>query len=185
MPPFAIIYPDSNCLIKEGWPDASTALRNLLTVANFRNVRLILLDSVELELEAHYIREFRDKVYETTAKVARLEKIAEKAALGIALRVPSPAEVGEGYRAAVTRVLNANRIERASVPFRESNELYRMAVSREVPFAREGSGFQDAIICLAAIDHLAASGLKTGAFLTRDGIFSDKAIESLAQPKGV
>jgi PIN domain len=176
---------DSNCLIKEGWPEVSTTFRNLSTAAQYRNVRLIMLDSVEQELEAHYIREFRDRANEARAKVDRLGRIAEKAALEIELQVPPPEEVSESYRATLDHVLATYRMERASVTLRESKELYRMAVSREAPFVKEGSGFQDAIICLAAIDHLAVSGLKIGAFLTRDGIFNTEVLERLARPKGV
>jgi citrate lyase gamma subunit len=185
MPPFAVIYPDSNCLIKEGWPDVSTTLRNLAAAAEHRGVRLVLLDSVEQELEAHYIREFQEKATEASGKFHRLARIADRAALQVELSVPSTEQLGNGYRAAVEEVLATYHIERATVPLRESKELYRMAVYRQAPFAKEGSGFQDAIICLAAIDHLAATGLRTCAFLTNDGIFNDQVLGRLAQPKEV
>ena len=61
MPDYSVIYPDSNSLIKEGWPNVSTTLGNLLNLVGRMKLRFVFFDSVEQELEAHYLREFEER----------------------------------------------------------------------------------------------------------------------------
>ncbi len=183
MPKYSIIYPDSNCLIKEGWPDPSTALGNLLSISSELKVRFVLLDSVEKELEAHYMREFEEKVGEANAKVDRLGRVVRNVSLDVRIHTPTANEVRESYRGLVNHLVKGLRMERATVKPRDTAELFDMAIRHEKPFGKKGCGFQDAVICLAAVDHLAASGEKVGALITRDGALEERTLQILASQK--
>jgi hypothetical protein len=148
-------------------------------------LRFVLLDSVEQELKAHYLREFSDRVRGTENKLEKLSRLIVGIGLDINLRYPEAAEVEKLYGEFVKRLADRTGIERVTVAPRDIAELYGMAIRHERPFKEKGSGFQDTVICLAAIDHLAASGQKVGAFVTRDGVFDAATVTELAKRKGV
>lgn len=185
MPDYSVIYPDSNSLIKEGWPNVSTTLGNLLNLVGRMKLRFVLLDSVEQELEAHYLREFEERKRETEAKAEKLARLVACVGLGVDLKFREVGEAEHLYKGYVEQFAERAGIERVAVASRDVAELFGMAIRRERPFKEKGSGFQDTVICLAAIDHLAASGQKIGAFVTRDGVFDKATVEELAQRKGV
>jgi hypothetical protein len=185
VPDYSIIYPDSNALIKEGWPNISTALANLLNLTRDMKLRFVLLDPVEQELEAHFLREFTAKTKEADKKVEKISSLVGPLSFEVGVAWPEITDVQQNYRSFVDAITKQAGIERVKVPPRDINELFGMAIHHRRPFKEKGSGFQDAVICLAAIDHLAASGQKVGALLTRDGVFDAGTISALAKPKGV
>lgn len=52
-------------------------------------------------------------------------------------------------------------------------------------FKEKGRNFQDAVICLAAIDDLVASGDKVGAFVSGDNILSQDVFDGLCKKVGI
>jgi hypothetical protein len=60
-----------------------------------------------------------------------------------------------------------------------------MAIHHKKPFAEKGRNFQDAVICLAAVDDLAGSSESVGAFVSRDDIFEQGMLDSLCEPYGL
>src|SRR5215471_8709696 len=57
-----------------------------------------------------------------------------------------------------------------------------MAIAQQRPFKDKGSGFQDAVILLAAVSHAAKSTDKAAVFVSRDGGFTEDVIEALTSP---
>jgi hypothetical protein len=60
-----------------------------------------------------------------------------------------------------------------------------MAIHHKKPFVEKGRNFQDAVICLATVDDLAASSETVGAFVSRDDIFEQKMLDNLCGPHGL
>lgn len=58
-------------------------------------------------------------------------------------------------------------------------------IRQRTPFKEKGRNFQDAVICLAAIDDLVASGDKVGAFVSGDNILSQDVFDGLCKKVGV
>jgi hypothetical protein len=185
VPDYSIIYPDSNVLIKEGWPNISTALANLLNLTRDMKLRFVLLDLVEQELEAHFLREFITRTKEAEKRVEKTSSLVGLVGLEVGVVWPGIKDVRKSYRSFVDDITKHAGIERVKVPPRDISELFGMAIHHTRPFKEKGSGFQDAVICLAAIDHLAASGQRVGALLTRDGVCDAGTLSALAEPKGV
>jgi hypothetical protein len=57
---FECIFPDSNPLIESEWPRLSVSLRNLFSLAEDLKVPVFLLDPVEKEVRAHFLREYEE-----------------------------------------------------------------------------------------------------------------------------
>ena len=96
MPEFSIIYPDSNSLIKEGWPNISTTLGNLFNLTRRMSLRFVLLDPVEQELEAHYLRDFAKSVREVENKAENVTKLMRVLGSKVNLQIPGMDDVQDG-----------------------------------------------------------------------------------------
>lgn len=193
MIPFKRIYFDSNILIKEGWPNSSASLKNTLDWARLFDTETILLDVVDQELEAHWLRDYRKTESETRVRVDNLHRLAEKVGIIPEFQSPPEEKVRRAYREQVKKLVNELQLLTATSSLRSTKEFFEMAIWCVSPFKcpergkGEGRGFQDAVILLAAIDHLAQSTLdeKTAAFVSRDGVFRADSIEGLGKAAGV
>lgn len=185
MLPFRKIYFDSNALIGAGWPNASTSLQNVSLLARLFKLRPILLDVVERELEAHCLRDLEATKSKTLGRFNNLQELGKKIGLELTISIPESAEINKAYQRTVDTLVGKLSLSREKATLRSVFELFEMAIRQVKPFQQKGAGFQDAVISLASIDHLAQSGEKTGAFVSRDNVFSEDVLKALAAPIGV
>jgi hypothetical protein len=62
------IYLDTNILLKEGWPEISVKLREMLTLSRGSQISVVLPEAVEREVRAHWFRDMemrlkKDRVF--------------------------------------------------------------------------------------------------------------------------
>lgn len=183
MTQFQQIYFDSNVLVRAGWPRLSAKLQDLLRLASITRVPAFVPEVVLHELDAHWAREFQEK---------RGKAIKEAAKLGGFVRdvfdvpaFPEPPDVAfavEKYQAAVSSILQNSdwRIEIIPITKRPIQEFLEMAFHRIGPFRDQGAGFQDAVICMSVIDHLALTPERLGGLVTADGDYDAASIAALA-----
>jgi len=179
--PFHKIYFDSNLAIKEGWPRVSAAFKRTLFLAKTFETPVILLDVVESELEAHWVRQYR----ESLDAVADLQKLHEQIGLTVAPGLPELKEVRTAYRKAIDGLVSEHGFVRVRSQLRPTMQLFQMAIWEAKPFQKKGRNFQDAVICLAGIDDLAKDPTHTGAFLSRDSVFEQESLDALSRPTKV
>jgi PIN domain len=205
--PFKKLYIDSSIFIGEGWPDISAQLDELISLSRVLKVPLVLLQPVERELEAHWMRDCDKAVQRIESVSSNLNALLRRVSQGIEPQLPDRKEIRVAYRRRVDEVVRLG-LERAEVELRSVSELFGMAVWQMRPFQEEGKGFQDTVICLAAIDHFARSlpketesssekrgfeGVRssesvterTVAFVTKDRDFEEESVVRLAKAKGV
>ncbi len=121
---------------------------------------------------------------------------------GTELRVPTREEIRAAYQKRVEEIIGSG-LERGEAEPRTMSEVFDMAIWRTKPFDEKGKGFQDAVICLAAIDHFAQSLPRQGgtgkgfegihrssadqtlAFVAGDGDFEEETLTRFARAKGV
>jgi PIN domain len=185
MLPFSRIYLDSNAFIGAGWPTTSTSLQNVLTLAAYAKVKVFMLDAVQRELRAHWVRNFEKTCLEAQRKAAKLQRLCSGVGATATLSVPRRDEILKHYDNTVDKLLDNLGLEPAVATMRPVEELYEMAIWHRFPFKEKGSGFQDAVICLAVIDHLRQSGSKTAAFISRDDVLGQEDVSAIAGPQGV
>jgi hypothetical protein len=153
-------------------------------MAQLFKVKAFLSDPVERELEANWMRDFDKTERDAIGKASNLSRLLGKVGSTAELQVPPRDEVLALYRAKVEEAIKLG-FERAPITGRSAAEVFELAVGRQQPFSEKGTGFQDAVICLSAIDHLAQSADKTGAFVSRDRGFDQQGIDRLAGTQGV
>lgn len=183
MPPFTAVYPDSNILIKAGWPEVSTELKNVLSLARVLKLDVFLLEPVEAELEAHWTRDLRKTQMEAAGKTENLSQVLADVGLSAELKFPDDKEVLARYRAKVEEVIGLG-MQRVLGLTGNLGELFEMAIQQAKPFKEKGKGFQDAVILLTAANHLAKSKHKAGALVSRDDVFTQETVRRVAEAKG-
>lgn len=184
-PPYARIYFDSNAFISANWPDLSQAMLNTVRTAEHLEMSSVLLDAVEKELAAHWKRDYRKTQKALIDKSKSLQKLADQLGVEIELDLPELSDIDEQYDLMVDNVVEASPLLRAKPSLRNAEELFEMAIHHRVPFKEKGKNFQDAVICLAAIDDLASSFEKVGALVSGDEIFDQDALDVLCKPVDV
>jgi hypothetical protein len=176
------IYFDSNVVLKEGWPRVSAALDGLLWVAKVFKISVVLLDVVARELEAHWMREYKEsrRAIQGLAEIhARIGLPAEVAGL------PKVEEALAAYRRTVGAVEQEHGLVRVKGELRPTSEMFEMAIRESRPFQKKGRNFQDTVILLAAIDDLAKNPGQTGVFLSKDGVFEQSVVSAHSGPRKV
>ncbi len=179
------IYFDSNLMIKANWPSLGQTMQNVFELVDFFGATCVLLDAVERELRAHWERDYRKTQLEAAGKVANLKKLSDQVGIVVSSQLPQESDVHKAYLATVERLLEERPLVRAAPPLRCTAEFFEMAIHHAKPFKEKGKNFQDAVICLAAIDDLASLPEKSGAFVSRDDIFDQKTLDVFCEPLGV
>jgi hypothetical protein len=204
VPPFKTLYIDSSIFIAAGWPDISAQLRGVLSLSRILKVNVVMLQPVERELEAHWMRDCNKTMLKLQSISENANTLLGKVSQGTELRVPTREEIRAAYQKRVEEIISLG-LERGEVEPRAMSEVFGMAIWHEKPFQDEGKGFQDAVICLGAIDHFAQSlqkhttsgsgkgfeGIRRSpadeslAFVARDGDFEEETLIRFARAKGV
>jgi hypothetical protein len=182
--PFKQVFLDSNAFLAAGWPSISAALANNLVLADEVGVDVILLAEVEMELKARWLRDYAKTQREAQHKVDNLNRVirAISKTKNHTLAAPDPDHIEKSYKRTVDELVKRAGVKRVGFSKTALKQVFGMAIAQQLPFREKGSGFQDAVILLAIIRHAAKSKEKTAAFVSRDGVFSQEAIDSLATP---
>lgn len=183
--PYRRIYLDANILIRAKWPRLSQTMRTALETASYLSLPVVLLQSVEGELRAHSLRQLSQVTAAVAGKAEELNNLCEPLGIEVSASVPSEDELAASYEKCVDEKVAEFHVLRSAPPLRKVDELFEMAIHRQKPFGDKGKNFQDAVICLAAIDDLVRSGNKAGAFVSRDGIFDQQTLDELSVLGGV
>ncbi|OGX35656.1 MAG: hypothetical protein A3C36_00360 [Omnitrophica WOR_2 bacterium RIFCSPHIGHO2_02_FULL_52_10] len=185
MAPFTRIYFDTNILIAANWPKPSAALERLLDLAQLLRVSVFVPKAVEDELEAHWNRLFDEKRTKATKSLTDLKKHSAQSDLDSDDVLPKKNAALATYRESVKTLKEKWKIETVPLTLRPTDELFRMAVCDEPPFQEGDVGFQDTVVYLSVIDHLVKEPRHVGAFISRDGIFSNAGIIGHDKAAGV
>lgn len=184
-PKYTRIYFDSNLMIKAKWPSLGQTIRNVFELVSLFDTTCVLLDSVERELRAHWERDYRKTQSEAAARVENLRRLGDQVGIIVPSQLPQESDVHQAYLATVEHLVQDRPLVRAAPPLRCTAELFEMAIHHVKPFKEKGRNFQDAVICLAAIDDLASLPEKNGAFVSRDDIFDQETLDVFCKPIGV
>jgi hypothetical protein len=181
MPKFSRIYLDTNVLRKSKWPEISVALANLLSLASSMKVRVFLPVAVELEIEEHWIREFRRVTERAQRDASKLPTTFQR---GLKIEVASMDDGRREFRALTERNILSFGIERVPFSSRSLKDLFQQAILHTPPFSERGTGFQDAVILQSIIEHLSGVS-ESAALVTSDNDFTHEIISHTAGSAGV
>jgi len=179
-PLYKRIYWDTNILIHEKWPEVSAAMTQALDLGNSLNVEAVLLKHVEKEIEAHWSRGF----VEAREKLGPFRQTTQRVGLVMADPV-SHEDALDAYHNTVDKIGKKHKLTRRAPPYRDSESLFEMAIHQTKPFGEKGRNFQDVVICLAAIEDLAVSGVRSGIFVSDDKAFDQATLDVHARSKGL
>lgn len=183
---FNRVYLETNVLIRAKWPGLSTALENLLRLAQVLKVGVYLPLAVEVELEQHWIRDFDDKCMKAKGSIEALKKyVAGIVTDDFDFRLPDKSRALSNYRDKVQQLIERWGIRGVPLTSRSVEELLRMAASHHPPFKAKDVGFRDAVIFLSVIDHLLAESESEGVLVSQDEVFREPAISEFAKSQGV
>jgi len=154
--PFKKIYIDTSIFVAAGWPDISAEFEEIISLSRVLKVNVYLLRPVEDELYSHWMRDFERTNQKFKSISSNLNTLLARMSLGVKTSLPSKEEIQAACRERLEYLLRLG-LERAEAPPRTVDQLFAMAIWHEKPFQDEGKGFQDAVICLSAIDHFAQS----------------------------
>lgn len=149
------------------------------------NVASIIPLATEKELEEHYIRQFGKDCSELIGKKEKLEKYLPNS--GISLEIPDVTSIRVRYRQKVEEIKERFNLHTIPLTTKSLEDAFEQAIMHNPPFNEKGCGFQDAVIFLSVVDHLKQAENKSGAFVSKDGIFAEgeKALQSLAASEGI
>jgi len=181
---FKRLYFDTNILISSNWPRTSAALERVFDLAKLFKVQLCFPKLVEDEFDAHWIEAFRGKCSKLRNATEELRKYAA-GFIKEDFDLPKEEEAFQAYRKLSQETKTEWKIETIPVTSRNNDELLKMAVEYQAPFAKDDRGFKDAIIFLSIIDDLAKHPSVVGAFLSEDKIFKDTRIGDATKAAGV
>jgi hypothetical protein len=186
MADFDRLYLDSNVLIASNWPNLSGVLESIFTLADIFRVEVYLPKAVEAELEAHWLRIFREKCFRVNKASAEVNKYLDE--LGekeVSLNVATEQQAMAAYSKKVEQIKSVWNIRNVPVTSRSVDELFEIVVRQFSPFNEGDIGFKDAVIYFSIIDHLKADAAHVGAFVSADRIFLDVRIRGLAKAAAV
>jgi hypothetical protein len=146
----------------------------------------ILLDAVEKELRAHFLRLLAAAKAETENKARAVSNICESVGVRApSISLPSISKIEAAYNKTSAKYVRQLGLLKRAPQLRDAKELFEMAIQRTKPFQEKGKNFQDAVICLTAIDDLVSSSDKAAAFVSSDGIFEQSVLDQLCGAHGV
>jgi len=181
LPPYRRIYFDTNVLVRARWPRLSQTMRTALLTASHLAIPTILLQSVEHELRAHCVRNLTEICTQIIDNTHKLASLCEGLDDEWASSLPSQRHLEEAYDKAANENVAAFHMLRKAPSLRKTDEMFEMAIHKKKPFGEKGKNFQDAVICLAAIDDLVSSSDHVGAFVSRDDIFEQQTLDDLCK----
>jgi hypothetical protein len=179
---FDRIYLDSNVLIASQWPKLSGVLETIFTLADIFRVEIYLPKAVEAELEAHWLRIFREKCLKVNKASVEVNKYLS--ALGeeeVSLNFADERQALAAYSKKVEQMKSVWNIKNVPLTPRSVEELFEIVVRQFSPFNEGDIGFKDAVIYFSIIDHLRTDAAHVGAFVSADRIFLDVRIRGLAK----
>jgi PIN domain len=162
--PFLAIFPDTNIFLPN-WPAEPPGLADLLSTARIFQIPVYLLETVELELEAHWIREARGGIDKLKAQKDKLPPPLSDACR---IEVPTLSEAVLLYQRMATVTKTKLALDHAAFPETSLRELYQMAIGHEHPFAAEGKNFPDAVIVTSVLDFSRRQNLSRVAFVSKN-----------------
>lgn len=152
------IYLDTNILLAEGWPRISVKLREMLTLARGSQISVVLPEAVEREVKAHWLRDLEEQLTELTAAERHFGALTSNIGWDAE---PTTKELfdldsaGDKYIEVVDKLKSEWCIISAPLNPVPLDGLFQMAITKQPPFEDRGTGFQDAVILLSAIEDLA------------------------------
>jgi PIN domain len=185
-PPYDRVYFDSNILLRLHWPRVNQTLLNAMSILKDFRIPAILLDAVEKELRAHFLRVLAAAKTETENKARAVANICES--VGVrppSIPLPSIPKIEAAYNKTSAKAIRQLGLLKRAPPLREAKELFEMAIQRTKPFQEKGKNFQDAVICLTAIDDLVSSSDNKASFVSSDGIFEQSVLDQLCEAHAV
>ena len=180
------LYLDTQPLVASQWPSASADLHALVAVAKSAGVPVIIPSAVEMELEAQFIREYREKQQAVSAAVRKLDQHRRRAGLAsvAAPATPTDEEIRASYRVAVDTSKAFLAINSIALSSRSAAEYFQDLLFRQAPFSPSGAGLGDAMITWSVIDDLiSVGGGTTGLLVSADKDYS--GVSDLAAKAGV
>jgi hypothetical protein len=172
--PFRRLYFDTEPLTNGGWPLVSGQFTFCLDMATTMGAEICVPAAALHERSEQYIRETLAAFDAVRAKAKEAQKDVQSLGLTATLRLPTEDELRGRYadveRAAVARF----RVQQVPYASRSLDEIFRMAVARDLTFEEKKGGvvgLQDCVILLSALEHVKANRVPS-AFVSNDGIFS-------------
>lgn len=178
--PFSAVFPDTNIFLPK-WPEEAAGLADLVSNTRLFNIPLYLLEAVEMELEAHQLREAKTTI-EKISRLARSLPPLRSAAINIDFPNWETVRSELRAKASLTKAESGLRFS-AFAPF-ALRDLFSMAVNHETPFG-ERTNFQDAVIIRSVIEASRIEGLGTIAFVSKDKDFDAPALIVRARESGI
>ena len=117
------------------WPGEPPALADLLSTASIFNIPVYLLEAVEIELEAHWIRDMRSSFDKLNSAMGKLPTPLRPLSL---LQMPSDTDAIGHYKTAANKMKNTLGLRNAGFPETSLKDVFQMAINHEHPFAAEG-----------------------------------------------
>jgi len=181
-PPYGRIYFDSNILLRSGWPRVTQTILSATSILRDFDLPAILLDPVEKELRAHFLRALTLARAEAENKAGALASGCKTVGVTAEpVSLPSIPKIEAAYNRTSAEIISQLGLLRRVPALRTTEELFEMAILRVRPFQEKGKNFQDAVIALAAIDDLVLSSKRAGAFISSDNIFEQSVLDQLCQ----
>lgn len=180
--PFVAIFPDTNVFLPS-WPAEPSGLANLLSTAGIFNIPVYLLETVELELEAHWIRDMRSSLEKIKSAMRKLPSPLQTVS---SLQLPSDADAIGLYKTAAAEMKAALGLRGARFPETSLKDVFQMAINHEHPFAAEGKNFQDAVILQSVIEFSKRANLLRVAFVSKNhSDFDSDKVKKRAAADGI
>jgi hypothetical protein len=147
-------------------------------------VGILLPEVVELELEAHWRRQFEDKCSRcSSAADAANKHLLDPAAVCVTL--PPEEQALAGYRRIVQSIKDQWKITICPLASPPVSDLVTMSIQRQPPFKDKDSGLRDAVILFSVLEHLRNPPEAVGAFASQDEIFRRPEVAALTSSRGV
>ncbi len=176
-PQVSLIYLETSILRESEWPHVSVRLEQLLSLAKNLGVQVFLPEPVDCEREEQWLRDFSKSATEQKKVWLSIEQ--QLSNIGVQINsgdFPTGIQLRESYRLSVGALKKNWSIFDAPYTSRKLTDLFLLAARHQIPFGDEGRGFQDAVIYLSVVDHLA--GFKEG--ISAILVSSDKGYDSIS-----
>jgi hypothetical protein len=170
-PDFDGIYFDTNVLVRgQGWPSPSIPLNNVLRFAAWWGVSRFIPEPVLREAEEHWLRGVKGGVSGLSGAKNELKRLASPLTCETNIEHPTIEKLLEEYRNKVDAAVKDYGITRTPFTNRTVEEVFGFGTKYFLPFAPkgEGKGFQDAVILLSILDHLAEFPNAKAVFISSD-----------------
>ena len=182
MADFNRIYLDSNVLIASNWPKLSGVLESIFTLADIFRIEIYLPEAVEAELQAHWLRIFREKCLKITKASAEVNKyLSDLGEEEVSLNFKEEQQALAAYSKKVDQTKHVWNIRNVPLTSRSIAELFAIVVRQFSPFREADIGFKDAVIYFSIIDQLRTDAAHGGAFVSADRIFLDAKMQELVK----